>query len=255
MRRTVLVATLLLLGTVSCSFSHLGQVNPATVNFDGYMLALMWPRGQCSVTKCAASVIPSKLSFTVHGLWPASFDPQIVLGPTDCAKASDFSSKKLTTTVQTALQMLWPSMTNPNENFWRHEYEKHGTCWLPESADLSKVPAALKQHISTAITNKSNKLKLQESYFLTTFALTNQLRLEASLVAAGFGPRAQPYNRQDFLSAVKKISKTQKVTIMCEMKSNILSEIRVCFDKNYQPASCAKDIVSNCNGKDLVFPA
>src|SRR3990167_878901 len=141
------------------SVSTLGQVDPATQNFDGYMLALMWPRGQCATLKCSAGIVASKMSFTIHGLWPASFNPTSgVYGPQDCPTSNQFSSKKYTSAVQTSLLYLWPSMNSPHERFWKHEYEKHGSCWLPDSADMSKVPPALKQSVQTAISNKANKV-------------------------------------------------------------------------------------------------
>ena len=253
MWKAVMILFLAFVCPASAAMTNLAQTNPATKNFDGYMLALMWIKGECSASKCNQSINPAKLSFTIHGLWPASLDPNSgVYGPIDCAKASQFSSKKYSLAVQTSLQLMWPSTTNPNEFFWKHEYEKHGSCWLPESADLSKVPVSLKQSLATAVANKGNSIKVQEGYFLTTFALTNVVRLEAALTAAGFPARQQPYKRADFVNAVKSATKGQRLSVICVKNSNVVNEIRICFDKNYQPANCAKDIV-DCAGKDLMF--
>merc|ERR1712166_385208 len=45
---------------------------------------------------------------------------------------------------------FWDGMYNSNEGFWSHEWSKHGTCWDPSKGDLSKMPAALQDHIKSS---------------------------------------------------------------------------------------------------------
>ena len=57
--------------------------------------------------------------WTIHGLWPS--------GAGFCSGES-FSLEQIEALIP-SLTMFWPSCYNmPNEKFWEHEWDKHGTC-------------------------------------------------------------------------------------------------------------------------------
>lgn len=63
-------------------------------------------------------------SFTLHGLWPDSNGKQY---PTECDKSSKYNYDEDELPI---MKNLWPSLFNlNNDDFWSHEWSKHGTCW------------------------------------------------------------------------------------------------------------------------------
>ena len=61
---------------------------------------------------------------SIHGLWP---DPEDTC--TDCT-SEVFDESKLTSQTLSDMNKYWPTCidTNTNEDFWSHEWSKHGTC-------------------------------------------------------------------------------------------------------------------------------
>ena len=88
------------------------------------IMVLQWPPGLCYQTWCRAA--PQR--WTIHGLWPNS--------PQDCYESSGARHGcKLNFRRQHAGNLLgmmerkWPSLKGWSyEEFWEHEYCKHGTC-------------------------------------------------------------------------------------------------------------------------------
>jgi ribonuclease T2 len=68
--------------------------------------------------------MPSNINdFTLHGNWPSRNDtswPSFCPGPSFSMSALD--------PIKTELETYWHSFGNTDQNFWSHEYEKHGTC-------------------------------------------------------------------------------------------------------------------------------
>lgn len=62
-------------------------------------------------------------NYTIHGLWP-----QYSLNsyPSYC-RVVKFELKKITPIID-KLNEYWYSNTGKNVDFWKHEYEKHGSC-------------------------------------------------------------------------------------------------------------------------------
>ena len=68
-------------------------------------------------------------SFSIHGLWPQTTKDSY---PQYCKKVT-FDPKLLEPIIQ-KLQLFWYSTQEKNEDFWKHEWEKHGSCvWTPMS--------------------------------------------------------------------------------------------------------------------------
>lgn len=61
--------------------------------------------------------------FSIHGLWP-QYDEHTY--PTFCHKV-DFTLEALQP-IMGQLKNNWYSNRGPDETFWKHEYEKHGSC-------------------------------------------------------------------------------------------------------------------------------
>ena len=62
-------------------------------------------------------------TYSIHGLWPQYSTTSY---PTFCNKVS-FDINKLQP-IMTQLNQYWYSTEQKNTDFWKHEYEKHGSC-------------------------------------------------------------------------------------------------------------------------------
>ena len=68
-------------------------------------------------------------SFSIHGLWPQT---TIDSYPEYCKKVT-FDINALNP-IMSQLKNFWYSTQEKNEDFWEHEWEKHGSCvWTPMS--------------------------------------------------------------------------------------------------------------------------
>eukprot|EP01035_Chromulina_nebulosa_P027821 gene27821-36639_t len=72
---------------------------------------------------------------TIHGLWP---DP--ASSCTSCT-TEVFSESKLSSTTLSGMKKYWPTcQSGTNDDFWSHEWSKHGTCTgLTQDAYFSKA--------------------------------------------------------------------------------------------------------------------
>ena len=85
------------------------------------------------------SLIKEKDSYSIHGLWP-QYDKGNY--PTYCRKVN-FSINKLTPIIN-ELNMYWNSYKENNDDFWKHEYEKHGSCMFKQMDEFTYFNTTLK---------------------------------------------------------------------------------------------------------------
>ena len=62
-------------------------------------------------------------TWSIHGLWPQYDNNKY---PTFCKKVN-FSYEKLEPIIS-ELKMFWYSNKGKNDDFWKHEWQKHGSC-------------------------------------------------------------------------------------------------------------------------------
>lgn len=93
-----------------------GEIKPKKGDF--YYLALLKNKD-----------IPS--GFQIHGLWSDYGNGGY---PSYCEKVV-FDMKKLEQ-IKDELNKYWPSRFGDNEKFYRHEYEKHGSCMYSKMTEL-----------------------------------------------------------------------------------------------------------------------
>ena len=70
-------------------------------------------------------------TFSIHGLWPQNSKTDY---PTYCKKV-DFSIEVLEP-IMNELKNYWYSKQEKNEEFWKHEYQKHGSCMFTPLTEL-----------------------------------------------------------------------------------------------------------------------
>lgn len=110
----LLLATVCLLATV---------VNAAVVTKE-FQVANISSSTGCTISSYVLALQHACGFESIHGLWP---DPE-----TSCSTctAEVFSTSKLSSSTLSGMKKYWPTCIagNTNEDFWSHEWSKHGTC-------------------------------------------------------------------------------------------------------------------------------
>ena len=70
-------------------------------------------------------------NYSIHGLWPQYKNKPY---PKYCKKV-EFSIEKIKPILD-KLNKNWYSKYTSNEDFWKHEYEKHGSCMFKDMTEL-----------------------------------------------------------------------------------------------------------------------
>lgn len=180
-----------------------------------------------AITECMDGVFQctaSNLFFTMHGLWPENSDGSYPCTCTD--ETFDISKVK---SIESDMNTYWPSLNGPNDTFWKHEYEKHGTC----AEDLFPTEFA---------------------FFNGTLALRAQYDAVKALAAAGY----KPSNSKGFtLSAFRKAMGAAYGTypaVTCDKSGNI-EGITWCIDKTLSAMPCPSATPDACSASTLYLPA
>ena len=69
----------------------------------------------------------SATQWTIHGIWPTTNNQ---IGPLYCNRTDKFDPEKIRDLLP-ELRLKWTDVRaggGDEFNFWRHEWEKHGTC-------------------------------------------------------------------------------------------------------------------------------
>ncbi|KAL9651059.1 hypothetical protein ABK040_002777 [Willaertia magna] len=199
-------------------------------SFDYFLLSIQWPGSAC-IGQQNCHVPTFVKEFTIHGLWPNSLKD--VMGPTCCY--NEALNEKLFSSLIPTMQTNWPSYYHPNEQFWDHEWLKHGTCAKNVSA-----------------TNG------QFNYFSSTLQLHSQLNLFNILQRNQIVPSDSiTYNRDKIEYILQKNNIPGLVA--CTKDGRHLEEIRFCVDKSLRVVPCAPNQVNDVHTRnrcssDIYYP-
>lgn len=98
--------------------------------FDVLIFTQRWPLTVCFQWKNSSEkhscLLPKRDEWTIHGIWPTRFN---TIGPQFCDKSLKFNPSLLAP-IENELKENWIDIhkgMNPY-SFWKHEWEKHGTC-------------------------------------------------------------------------------------------------------------------------------
>lgn len=177
---------------------------------------------QFSPTLCEAEgcSIDSISQFTIHGLWPQYTDGY----PTYCADDT-FSVSSLEKNTLNQMNCEWDSYTTStnfgnNENFWGHEWEKHGTC------SLSVLPT-------------------QEDYFSSTLKAHDTYDIDVALEDAGIDMAGSTVGTDDVQQA---LSDAFGVDVVLKCTSGNIKEIWMCLEKDTLEAfNCPSSLKNGCS--------
>jgi ribonuclease T2 len=151
------------------------------------------------------------------GLWPNDNDGNY---PCNCSNEA-FDPTQLTAQTLADMALYWPSLNGPNNDFWSHEWSKHGTC------------AAL----------QDNLLSSQEKFFNTTLALRTNLNAEGALTKAGIVPS----NSKTYATSAISTAIGQGNSVIVQCTGSYLAAVEICYDSNLNRIDCSPNAgTTNC---------
>lgn len=219
------------------------------INF--YYFVQRWPASYCDWSRTRGACCHPKTGnlrdrFFIHGLWPQYWPTgNGDKFPQDCCSSPEFSSsytscdRKFDSSQISNLkevEQYWPSIkyggapkcsTLTQHQFWKHEWEKHGTCSV---------------HLNVG------------SYFQKTLSLRKHIHLLMALKAAGIRPNGNEYSLRAIEYAIHGHT-GGRPRVQCNRNSEgkrQLYEVYVCVGRDASTViDCPK--YGNCPPR-VVFP-
>ena len=102
------------------------------------------------------SLIEDNGKWHIHGLWP-QYDNYNY--PSFCNRTIDFDIKKIETLLD-KLNKEWYSDKGKNEEFWKHEWLKHGTCMFNTCNEYDYFKKALDLFENSKKNNTIDKYRI-----------------------------------------------------------------------------------------------
>ena len=198
--------------------------------FDYILLATQWPESFCEHNKC----IHHQDRWLIHGAWPENNDGSY---PQYCNRNSKFNPDAIKS-IEAELIINWKSIKSgsSNENFWSHEYTKHGTCAI-------ECPL----------------MRDELGYFKSTLNAFKKLHIEQWLADDGVFPsETQTYSLQIIHDSIRK-GFGYRVQIQCTQSKQhdypIILQINFCLSKqNLSPFDCQSEDVGCFDSKIGYLP-
>lgn len=220
---TALFATLAL-GSI---FTCVQAAGSRLKDWDYIVFTQSWPATTCLQWKSEGQghtcSLPKESTWTVHGVWPSRNNS---FGPFFCNNSMPFDEAALSPLLS-ELKSYWINVDIPTEpySFWKHEWEKHGTC-------AASLPAM----------DKEVKYFGQGLTWLKTYNMYHVLESQGIL-------EGKTILTKRVREAVKRrLGKNPSVHCYRDKKYGkvYIAEIRICFNKNLTLIDCPKACSTNC---------
>jgi len=170
---------------------------PASTTFDFYLFVQQWD-----------ATITTDF-FTIHGLWPENEDGSY---PSNCP-GPQFNTTAITDLIS-EMNVVWPSNSGSNSDFWTHEWEKHGTC------------SQFGEH----------------DFFQNVVTLQDRYNVKAALSSAGIVPSQSATYAKTSLASAVKAGLGANPALHCS--SSRLLEVALCITKNLALMDCPTSLGS-----------
>jgi len=180
--------------------------------FDYLLLVQQWPPAQASSSWPAGAIVND---FTLHGLWPSRIGSNVNSYPCECTKEA-FAESSVSASLD-EMKQRWPSYTGENDQFWSHEWTKHGTCC-----------------------DTTSGVNTQASFFATALAARDKAQLLKALAAASITPNGKSYSYASMATAIK--ASLGVSPLMGCKTGNTLSEVGLCYSKSMELQECDSSV-------------
>ncbi|CAH8497648.1 unnamed protein product [Schistosoma rodhaini] len=196
--------------------------------WDHFVFSLEWPPTYCFIQTCK---LPYSINdFNIHGLWPSIW-PHIE--PKNCSNRTPFRIE-LIKPIYNDLQKQWANLIdfdNP-EDFWKHEWSKHGVCAISDHPFIS------------------NEL----DYFNISLAIKSKVNLLSRLESVSITPNNLVTLKRDMLLDQLKNLFSVNVLIYCSLRKHEpgrLSEIRICLNPSLEFIDCPISSANKINDQQF----
>lgn len=195
-------------------------------HFDFIMFTQIWPITSCLTWEDrgyqnTCTIDDSAKLWTIHGIWPTT-NHQI--GPLYCNRTDKFDVKKIEGLLP-QLRAKWTDVRaggGDEYNFWKHEWEKHGTC-------AEQLPSMANEYLYF-----KKALDLHSKYNVTAL-LGDQIvpgsKYDPSAVVAAL---SRALRMQDGLSGSPAVNCARDK----DFEDRLFYEIIICFDKEFNRIGC-----------------
>ncbi|XP_019882311.2 ribonuclease Oy [Camponotus floridanus] len=212
---------------------------PKSNNFDVVIFTQQWPLTACFIweesSKHHTCLLPKRDEWTIHGIWPTKYNTK---GPEYCNTSLRFNASVLVP-LESQLKENWMDIHNGSNpySFWKHEWEKHGTCAI-----------------------KIKALGNEYKYFEKGLTFLNSYNMIDILPKANIFP-GQKYMVENMLIGIQQVLNKRCQIICVQNKKtgeSYVSEIRLCFDKALKLIDCdgIYEFPTNCNKlKQITYPS
>ena len=109
------------------------NLRTSTPEYDSLVLAIQWPNGVCAkqTSICKEKLAKMKPNtMSLHGLWPSLKSGKMLPA---CNTGKTINVENDGTPIFQRMEVTWPSFMKSDEEFWTHEYNKHGFCYVNEN--------------------------------------------------------------------------------------------------------------------------
>jgi len=206
-------------------------------SFDIFLLVQSWPNSWCQREACKDQDFGGLSVWTMHGLWPSRIGDDARTYPCECDDR-DFDESQLAS-IKDKMDQFWPSENGNSQNFWAHEWTKHGTC-------SSIVPS----------------LQSEFGFFNVTLGLRQGRDVGAALQKASIVPsNSHGHDKSALLAALKPITGFEPMLGCVTLDgTQYLHEASFCMDKSLKDIECdpsiarlSGDEVSNCEDSSSII--
>ena len=189
-------------------------------SYDSYVFALQWPNGICSIYNCQNKLDRiEKNTLTIHGLWPTLINGKQLR---DCT--SGVIIKITNSELSHQMNRYWMSFQIDNEQFWSHEYNKHGYCMVEEK-------------------NWNN----YENYFNSVINLYKKYK---NLIQRAFPNQTASYTYEEMIEKIRKVIPNATFRLNC--KSGVITEFLFFLNKNFEPSTKSR-FKNLCKSGQIIF--
>ncbi|XP_078350267.1 ribonuclease Oy-like isoform X2 [Oculina patagonica] len=204
-------------------------------DFNLFVFTQWWPQTQCQAYNGNAmnkSCVPSGITkWTIHGLWPTVGEEH---KPVFCNHSWPFNEDVIED-LKPKLEHQWPSLDSHDEaGFWKHEWEKHGTC----STNLSYLDS-------------------EHKYFEVTLSLNVKYDIFSVLQQKGIVPsNEKTYQVKDIERALFDSYQVHPTVCCLPVKGSqqMLSHVELCLNKVLNPIDCINSTARCDYNKPVQYP-
>jgi ribonuclease I len=136
------------------------------------------------------------------------------------------------------MQKFWPSYKGPNAEFWKHEWDKHGTCLITYEETLG------------------GSVTTQHDYFAKALELRQDCDLVEALSAEGISP-GDTAPAQEIADAIsRQCGRKQPQLVCCSQckENNYLESVYNCYDDEFNLVDCKAVVYKNICEGDVTLP-